>query len=86
MARFQCLRSGNFIELTEQDDIRNMVSNESYKEVICEVQVENTVKTIESDPGDTSESQDDEDGKEDGNEGKEEGYVLARRGRPRKVR
>lgn len=38
--KFQCLRSGNFIELFEPDDIKNMASNESYKEVIEEVKVD----------------------------------------------
>lgn len=87
MAKFQCLRSGNFIELFEPDDIKNMASNESYKEVIEDEKVESNEQetSIEGCIGGSNESKDGKDGKEDGRQRKEEGNVLKKKpGRPAK--
>jgi len=36
MAKFQCLRSGNFVSFTSPDDIRQMRVHEGYKEIFDE--------------------------------------------------
>lgn len=86
MAKFKCVRSGNFIELQNEDDISSLRKHEDYQEVHDETANETGNEANEENETPDGRSNEGDAGNPNEDEKIKIKEVLKKRGRPSKAR